>query len=301
VVTGWFLLGAGCGLGLWALLIWAAPARVPLGQALARLREPARPITAPATAPGEPVPWFVRAGRPMTGALRAAGLPSREVARDLAVTGREVDAYLAEQAICTLTGLLIAPAGTALLALAGQAPAPLMPVTGTLLLAAVGFIAPTIQVRTAAARRRRDFRYALSAYLDLVEVALAGGAGIEGALTEAASIGQGWAFTQLRRALDAARMTRTTVWATLRQLGDELNITELSELAASASLAGTEGSKIRASLDAKARTLRGHLLADAETRSNEATERMSLPWALMFVGFLIFICYPAIHTSLAHL
>ena len=69
---------------------------------------------------------------------------------------------------------------------------------------------------TDAARRRADFRHALSAFLDLVVISLAAGAGVDGALDDASGIGHGWAFTQLRRALAA---TNYNVAETARQLG----------------------------------------------------------------------------------
>ena len=77
VVITAVLLGAGCGLGLWALLIWAAPPRPPLGRrASARLhRQPEPPPILTADRSG----WAARAGRRLTPALRAAGLPSTTV------------------------------------------------------------------------------------------------------------------------------------------------------------------------------------------------------------------------------
>jgi uncharacterized membrane protein len=64
-------------------------------------------------------------------------------------------------------------------------------------------------------------------------------------------------------------------------------------LAASVSLAGSEGAKIRASLAAKAHALRARQLADAEAHAQSATERMSLPVVLLFGAFLLFLGYPA--------
>jgi Flp pilus assembly protein TadB len=130
--------------------------------------------------------------------------------------------------------------------------------------------------------------------LDLVVIALAGGGGVETALTDASSVGNGWAFGQLRHALDTARLARQPPWQALGRLGTDLGVPELSELAASVSLAGTEGAKVRASLGAKAASLRTHELAEAESAAQAATERMSLPVVLLFAGFLAFIGYPAI-------
>jgi tight adherence protein C len=168
------------------------------------------------------------------------------------------------------------------------------PLIVALVLAVLGFLTPDLQVRAEARRLRTGFRHALSAYLDLVGITLAGGAGVDSALRDSVAIGSGWAFAQIGRALDTARLTRTTPWATLRQLGDELEVSDLSELAASVSLAGTEGAKVRASLAAKAAALRTHQITDAEADAQAATERMSLPAMVLFLGFLIFIGFPAL-------
>ena len=77
-------------------------------------------------------------------------------------------------------------------------------------------------------------------------------------------------------------------------LGSELGISELTELAASVTLAGTEGAKVRASLTAKAAALRTRQLTDAEATAQAATERMSLPVVLLFGGFLLLIGFPAV-------
>ena len=137
-------------------------------------------------------------------------------------------------------------------------------------------------------------RHALAAFLDLVVIATAGGAGVEAALTYAAATGQGPAFAQLRQALETARLTRQPPWQTLGQLGTELGVTELTELAASITLAGTEGAKVRASLAAKSAAMRARQLAEAEAGAQAATERMSLPLVVLFAGFLALIGYPAI-------
>ena len=49
-----------------------------------------------------------------------------------------------------------------------------------------------------------------------------------------------------------------------------------------------------ASLAAKADTLRGHQIAETESAAEAATERMTVPVAVLLFGFLVFIAYPAI-------
>ena len=117
---------------------------------------------------------------------------------------------------------------TALLAVGGARLPLVVPVWGSLVLFAAGFVVPDLGIRADTARRRRDFRHALSSFLDLVVVALAGGGGVETALADAAGIGEGWAFAALRRALDQARLSRETPWAALARLGGDLGVGELS-------------------------------------------------------------------------
>ena len=45
---------------------------------------------------------------------------------------------------------------------------------------------------------------------------------------------------------------------------------------------------------AKARTIRERMSAESEMAAASITERMSLPSVLLVLGFLIFLCYPAL-------
>ena len=290
-MTGALLLGAGFGLGLLAIA-WALKPRKPsLAEALTAIsRQPSPPPIAATDTGG----WAARLGRPAVTVLAGLGLPSRPVRRDLAILGRTADRLLAEQATGAITGLLIIPATAVLVAGAGVALPWQLPAAGALALSVAGFTVPAFAVRHEAAARRSGFRHALAAYLDLIVISTAGGAGIEAALTHSAAAGGGWAFTQLRQALETARLTRRPPADCLAQLGHELGVPELEELAAAITLAGTEGAKVKTSLAAKAATLRSRQLAQAETAAQAATERMSLPLVLLFAGFLVLIGYPAI-------
>ena len=168
-----------------------------------------------------------------------------------------------------------------------------MPLWASLVFAVAGFVAPDLGIRADANRRRRDFRHALRSFLDLVVVALAGGGGVETALGRRGQRRLGMGV----RAVCAGRST-TPAWPA-RPRGPPSDgwakssgVAELSELAASVALAGTEGAKVRASLAAKAASLRTHELAEAETADQAATERMCLPVVLLFAGFLLFFGLP---------
>jgi tight adherence protein C len=297
VITA-LVLGVGLGVGLWALAVWLFPPRPALGAVLARTTTPPAPTPILAT---EDTGWAAKLGRPFIALLRSLGLPGERLAGDLAVIGRPVSTHLAEKATLAIAGLLAPLLLQLLLTLADLSLGIEFPIVTGLVLAVTGFVLPDLQARSDAAKLRTGFRHALSAYLDLVWITLAGGAGVDSALNDSVAIGRGWAFEQIRRALDTARLTRSTPWATLRQLGEELDVTELAELAASVSLAGTEGAKVRTSLAAKAGALRTHQITDAEGDATAATERMSLPVMLLFLGFLAFIAYPALTQVLSGL
>ncbi|MEU0465363.1 type II secretion system F family protein [Amycolatopsis sp. NPDC006131] len=292
------LWGAGLGVGLWALVVYVFPPRPPLRALVDRLHAtPAPPPILTADSDG----WALRVGRPFIKPLAALGLPNRKLRNDLAVTGKSIEHHLAEKATLALTGLLLPVLMHLLLVVADVGLGWEVPAVASILFALGGFLLPDISVRQEAERRRSTFRHALSAYLNLIRVLLAGGAGVDGALSDAVNIGKGWAFQQLRRALVTAKLTRTTPWSTLGQLGTELDVHQLSELAASVSLAGTEGARVRASLAAKAAALRTRELTDAEGEAQAATERMSLPVVMLFGGFLIFIGFPALASVLGGL
>lgn len=292
-------LGAGLGGGLWQLTVWALPPRPALRRVLAAATDTA--ARAPLLASAENAGWTARWGRPLASLLHQAGLPGRAVADDLTVVGRTVADHLAVKGTLALLGLL-APVGLELLlTLTGTGLGLAAPTLLGLVAAAVGFLTPDLAVRQAAAARRGEVRHALAAFLDLVVISLAGGAGVDSALHAAARAGKGWAFERFQLALDTAHLTRTTPWTRLRQLGVELGVADLSELAASVSLAGTEGARVRTSLATKAAALRTREHNEIETNAQATTERMALPVAAFLTGFLIFLTYPALTYTLQSL
>ena len=162
----------------------------------------------------------------------------------------------------------------------------------------LGFFYPDSRVRSIATSRRHDFLHALSSYLDLVNVLLAGGSGTETALIAAAEAGDGWSFSEIRGALTRARSARRSPWVELVALGNTYNIAELAEVAGSVQLAGEHGARIRSSLSARADSLRNRHMGEIEANAQSATERMGVPMVLLFVAFIALIGYPAIHTVL---
>jgi pilus assembly protein TadC len=281
-VTSALALGATLGLGLFVMvraLVGRGPALV---EVLAGLdRTPAQ--APPARSLDE------RVGRRLVGLVDV-----RRHGPDLRVTGRTPERLAFEKLAASVAGALVPVLLGALVILNGVAVPAGGVVAVALVAAGAGFVLPDLLLRDAARSRRRAFSAALSSYLDLVNVVLAGGSGTETALEAAAEAGDGWVFVELRGALSRSRALRRSPWDCLGELGDELGVPELQELAASVRLAGQQGARVRASLSAKAASLRGHQLARIEAAAQSASERMALPTVLLFTGFLLFIGYPAV-------
>jgi tight adherence protein C len=285
------LLGAGIGLGVWMMLRAIRPRVEPLGAALAALDRPA------AIGPTEHERGDTlerRAGGAARRLVRTLGTDLDDYGVDLRILDRSPARHALDKIIGAVGGMaapLLVWGGLGVVGIR-------LPVVGVLGLSAGaaigGWILPDLTLREQAARRRKAFRHALSSYLDLVNVIIAGGGGIQTALYTAADAGDGWAFAAIRRALDRARLTQRSPWDTFADLSEELDVPELAELAAAVALAGSQGARIRSSLAAKADTLRGHQVAETEAAAESATERMTIPVAVLLFGFLVFVAYPAV-------
>lgn len=287
--------GAILGLGLFMLGLGLWPTRPTLATSLVQLRTGRMPsvATAPfqATPPGN---WRAAVGRKVAIGLADVGVQFGSLRRDLRVMERPLDTHLAQKLVFAVVGGALAVLMTVAVQLTGTRVSFLVPAWAVVVISGLAWFAPDLVLRAEAERRRRSFRHAVGAFLDLVAISLAGGTGIEGALHGAVTLGQGWGFTRLGDALDHARLAGQTPWAALARVGEDLGVSELRELAASLELAGHEGAKVRQSLAAKAASIRLHQLADVETEAAQATERMVLPIGLLFAGFLLFIGYPAL-------
>ncbi|RKN11572.1 type II secretion system F family protein [Streptomyces radicis] len=294
------LLGAVFGTGLVVFAAGLRPPRPALASLLAALSHPAaNPEVAEKRRPASAL---ARCGARAVPGLRALGLPTAALRADLEVAERTVEDHLAAKAASAGVGLFAPWLASGLFCLGTASWVGWwLPTSASLLLAACLFFLPDAEVRQLARRRRAGLRHTLTVVLDLTVIALAGGAGVQQALDDASRAPRGWAAGRIRREIQASTVTRTSPWIHLGQLGERTGVAELSELAATISLAGTEGAKVRTSLEAKARAMRRRQLTEAEGAAQAATERMALPIVLQFLGFLIFIGTPALSAVLAGL
>jgi Flp pilus assembly protein TadB len=296
-VTAALLAGGAVGLGLYLLVRALAPSRPGLGARLALIDAARAEQWQPAgRQPAQPSGSRLRArlGDRMAVFYATRGWQHGSLRADVNLLGRSWEGFLATKAIAAAAVVVLAPFAAVALAAAGVQLGAAVPLWLALLLGAVAFFLPDLSVRQEAALRRRDFRHVVGAYLDLVSMGLAGGKGVPEALVAAAEIGEGWALRRLRDCLLNARITGTTQWAALGRLGEELAVDELRDLAAALELVADDGAKIRASLAARAATLRSRELAEIEGKAGERSQSMLVAQLLLCAGFMVFLAYPAV-------
>lgn len=213
---------------------------------------------------------------------------------DLALMGRTRGSHLAAKVAAGLGLFLLGPLVWSILRVAGVPLPAAIPAFAALALGALGFFMPDLVLRQEAAKRRRDFRRSVGIFLDLVSMNLAGGRGLPEALLAAATVGDHWTLVRIRQALANARLYGTTPWVALGELGREIAVEELQDLSGALTLAADDGAKIRASLSARAATMRRKELTQAEGEEGEKSQSMLVAQMLISTAFLVFLAYPAV-------
>lgn len=295
------LFGALAGLGLYALVrVWVRP-RPGVAALVYRLDAGTKSMLTQTLTPreAEAAPTRVdsmtrRIGDRLEVLAAERGWRFGRVRRDLAIMGQTLGGFLASKVIYGLGMLLLAPVLWTVLRVGGIGVPPQLPAVFALLLGLIGFVIPDLSLRSEAEKRRNDFRRIVGVFLDLVAMNLAGGRGLPEALLTASTISDNWVLLRIRQALANARLFGMTPWAALGDLGREIGVDELSDLAAALTLAADDGAKIRQSLSARAATLRRRELADVEGEAGEKSQSMLVAQLVICTGFMVFLAYPAI-------
>lgn len=294
------LAGAVVGLGGFLLFLALYPRRPGLSARLAVLDSAQGQVRRGEPATTEKIGGIrARLGRSVADFYEARGWEQRSVRADLAILGKSFEGFLATKFLLAAAALVFIPFLAGYFAIMEFVVSIAIPVWVGLLFALLFFMLPDIQLRQDAAARRRDFRHAVGAFLDLVAMNLAGGRGVPEALTAAASVGEGWAMWRIRDALSNARITGRTPWQALGELGDEVNVGELRDLSSALALVADDGAKVRQSLAARAASMRRRELADVEGKAGERSQSMLVAQLLLCSGFLVFLTFPAVMRVLA--
>jgi hypothetical protein len=286
-MTAMMLAGALVGLGV-TLLVAGLRAPVPdLAAAVARLSGTA------------PAPQLATGDGALDRALGRAAALVAETLRldrhraDLAITGTTPTRMALEKMGYAFVGLAFPVLLTSILSIAGLALPVVVPVAAAVGLAVGMSFLPEVELRRRAAVARIQMRRTVCVYLELVALERAADAGAVEALERAAAIGDGPGFGHIRDALLRARLEGRTPWQQLSELAIELGVPELGDVADIMRLSGEDGAAVLPTLRARAASLRTWLLQSEVTAANEASERMSIPVALLGVAFMALLGFPA--------
>ena len=101
-------------------------------------------------------------------------------------------------------------------------------------------------------------------------------------------------MARIRQALrERAAASASRRGTALGQLGEEIGVEELRDLASALALAADDGAKIRASLPARAASLRRKELADVEGKAGERSQSMLVAQLSDLRAFFLFLAFPA--------
>lgn len=235
-----------------------------------------------------------RVGRWFAVELHRRGIRYTRLRQDLVLTGQSFDALMGRKVVAAVGGFLLSLLTVTWLQYARGLALPAgAPLAVAVAVAAVAFIAPDVDVRKEAKRRRAEFAEDLSVYLELVSLEMAGYAAAETALPEAAKRGGTWSMLLIRETLLRARLSGEDTWDALADLGERIGVPDLRELGSLINNVSDDGAQVRQTLSARAASMRRARLANEEGAAEERNQSMRLAQLLIAAGFALFIGYPA--------
>jgi hypothetical protein len=292
-MIGIAVAGAAIGGLLFFLIVKILPPKrstlVELGQFYAHYRGPEIALTPSMRA----ADTQARIGQWVSAELGRRGIGYTGLRHDLALTGQSFEAVMGRKVIASVAGFLGGLVSLSLLQYTSAELPGALPLGVAIIAAVVLFIAPDIDIRKEAAKRRAEFTEQLSIFLDLVSLQMAGHAAAAAALPEAAQRGGGWPMMLIRDTLFRARLSGQDEWDALGALGQRIAVPDLRELGALIKLVAGDGAQVRNTLTARAASMRRTRLADEEGEAAERNQSMHLAQMLIAVGFMLFVGYPA--------
>jgi hypothetical protein len=292
------VLGAGAGLGLLLAVRELVPSQPRLGATIARLAGLDKPADVELRK-GEVFGKYQKAGswvgRHLPNALSALGRPSDA---DLDLINKSRTALLGEKALSAVAGLFLPLVAAVLGRLLGLGVPVAPPLIASVACAVGTWFLPDVSVRQAAATARAEFSRAAAIYLELLAIERNSASGTAQSAMGAAQVAHSWPFQRITEALERARMDGTSAWTALRDLGTELGVPELVDIAGILEQAGTRGSAVFEQLQGKAKSLREVQLAVVVQRARAATGHMWYVVPFTGVIYFVMLTYPMAVTLL---
>ena len=214
----------------------------------------------------------------------------------LDLKGKPLAEFMAEKAIFALLAVLISVVVSVMLATfvsVGWG----LPVVGSLVAGAIGFVVPDVQLRSQAGRSRADADEALFTFFDLVTLERLANMSAAQALASAAQLSDHAVFVRLRGAVERARLEQRPPFGELRRLADELHLPELTDIADVMSL-DESGASLTSALRARVKELRDAHLTRAKIEAHAISERMTIYMVVPAVVFaLVFLVPPMLRLT----
>ncbi|MGH7562319.1 MAG: type II secretion system F family protein [Gemmatimonadales bacterium] len=235
-------------------------------------------------------PALERVGQRIARVLGRLGLDLRSTEERLRAAGDRGGLALFEgqKLAGALIGFSFLPAASSL----GLTPT--TPVWLWLAAAAGGFLLPEAILKRRAEARRRRMRQDLVHFAELASLAVSAGLGIEGAIDQAVSSGDGPLFDELRRVLREARLRGESASGALARVPAEIGLPDAESLAAAIGAAAEHGTAATQALRAQARALRERRRLELVEAAERAQVRMLLPVGLLILpAFFVVVLYPA--------
>ena len=216
-------------------------------------------------------------------------------AGDLRVVDYTVETVAFHQVLTTVTGFLF-PIILLLVILpaAGLTTPPTVVGLLAVAMAAGGFYLPLASLRADAMARRREFAAGLAQYVSFVDVMVSGGNSIDGSFEFAAELGEGWVWDEIRFAIASASSATLAPYRALEDLGDELGVVELANLARRLEQTQSTGSAIGPALRSLAESLNKDQARQVQVADEEVTEKMTFPLMVVLCSLLTFFGIAAV-------
>ncbi|NKS56232.1 hypothetical protein GS504_01210 [Rhodococcus hoagii] len=213
---------------------------------------------------------------------------------DLDLLRRSVPEFLGDKVLAAAVGLGLIPLLMAILALGGTTLPFTVPAFPSIALAAALFMVPDIGVRKSAVSAREEFGRALTSYIDLVALCRNNGIGTTQSLERAAVVADTWVFQRIAWELDQSVLSGESPWDALTKMSIRLDLPDLTTLADSMRMTGDHGASVYATLREQSKSMRNALLAKDQGEAGSATQKLSVPLALLTLVFLVMMTYPAV-------
>lgn len=211
--------------------------------------------------------------------------------QNLELREQSIAEFYGDKVVLALVGAIL-PAALAAMAVAVLDVGLAVPAVVSVVGLVVGFVVPDLVLNGSSKASRTDAGDALLTYIDLVTLERLANASATQALHHAAELSDIALFSQIRRALERARLEQQPPYGELRKLARQLDLPELADLADVMQL-DESGAALSGALRARVKELRDAHLTRAQNAANAASEGMTLYMSLPVLIFgLIFIAPP---------